>query len=92
VRLDEKIGFQVEVLNPNPTTEMVDMFTVSTTFRNGCPRCCYDTLFVDETCFCVTQIVPLGTDWAAATYYGQPAMKLGLKYMEYKIVPEESSL
>ena len=38
------------------------------------------------------QIVPLGTDWAYATYYGEPASKLGLTYMEYKILPQESSL
>ncbi|KAF2568650.1 hypothetical protein F2Q68_00023781 [Brassica cretica] len=38
------------------------------------------------------QIVPLGTDWAAETYYGEPAKKLGLKYIGYKIMPQESSL
>ena len=38
------------------------------------------------------QIVPLGTDWAAETNYGEPAKKLGLKYIGYKIMPQESSL
>ncbi|KAF3559777.1 hypothetical protein F2Q69_00010445 [Brassica cretica] len=38
------------------------------------------------------KIVPLGTDWAAETYYGEPAKKLGLKYIGYKIMPQESSL
>ncbi|GFY96200.1 glycosyltransferase family 61 protein [Actinidia rufa] len=38
------------------------------------------------------QVVPLGTEWPAKMYYGEPAMKLGLKYIGYKIVPRESSL
>jgi hypothetical protein len=38
------------------------------------------------------QVVPLGTNWAADTYYGEPARKLGLKYIEYEIHPKESSL
>jgi hypothetical protein len=38
------------------------------------------------------QVVPLGTDWAAETYYGEPARRLGLRYMPYKILPSESSL
>uniref|UniRef100_A0A0A9D0F8 Uncharacterized protein n=1 Tax=Arundo donax TaxID=35708 RepID=A0A0A9D0F8_ARUDO len=38
------------------------------------------------------QVVPLGTGWAAETYYGEPARRLGLRYMPYKILPSESSL
>lgn len=38
------------------------------------------------------QIVPVGLDWAAESFYGKPAQELGLKYMEYKVAPEESSL
>lgn len=39
------------------------------------------------------QIVPLGTDWPAYTYYQEPAQnKLDLQYLEYRITPEESTL
>uniref|UniRef100_A0A0D9X2E7 Glycosyltransferase family 61 protein n=1 Tax=Leersia perrieri TaxID=77586 RepID=A0A0D9X2E7_9ORYZ len=38
------------------------------------------------------QVIPLGTDWAAGAYYGEPAARLGLRYVGYKILPEESSL
>ena len=38
------------------------------------------------------QVVPLGTDWAAENYYGEPARRLGLRYIPYKILPSESSL
>ncbi|XAR56722.1 Protein O-GlcNAc transferase [Bertholletia excelsa] len=38
------------------------------------------------------QVVPLGLNWASTTYYGRPAPEMGLRYIEYKIKPEESSL
>ncbi|XP_072979084.1 alpha-1,3-arabinosyltransferase XAT3-like [Typha angustifolia] len=39
------------------------------------------------------QIVPWGgLDWVARTYFRQPAMEMNLRYMEYKIMAEESTL
>ncbi|KAJ6838531.1 uncharacterized protein M6B38_317910 [Iris pallida] len=38
------------------------------------------------------QVVPWGLDWAAAAYYGRPARRMGLQYVEYHIGVEESSL
>uniref|UniRef100_M8CWR5 Glycosyltransferase 61 catalytic domain-containing protein n=1 Tax=Aegilops tauschii TaxID=37682 RepID=M8CWR5_AEGTA len=38
------------------------------------------------------QIVPVGLDWAAESFYGKPAQQLGLEYLEYRVAPEESSL
>ncbi|XP_039055746.1 alpha-1,3-arabinosyltransferase XAT3-like [Hibiscus syriacus] len=38
------------------------------------------------------QVVPLGCEWGAITYYGGPAKSMGVRYLEYKIEPEESSL
>lgn len=40
----------------------------------------------------VVQVIPLGLDWAANAYYGEPARAMGLQYLEYKIEAEESSL
>ncbi|XP_034677687.1 alpha-1,3-arabinosyltransferase XAT3-like [Vitis riparia] len=40
----------------------------------------------------MVQVVPLGLDWASAAYYGDPARKMGVQYLEYKIEAEESSL
>lgn len=40
----------------------------------------------------VVQVVPLGLDWAANAYYRGPATEMGLKYLEYKVSPDESSL
>lgn len=30
--------------------------------------------------------------WASETYFGRPTMAMGLKYLEYKVVVDESSL
>ena len=38
------------------------------------------------------QIIPLGTDWASDSYFGESSFKFGLKYVAYKILPSESSL
>jgi len=40
----------------------------------------------------VGEIVPIGTDWPAKTFYEKPARVLGLEYMKYKIEVNESSL
>lgn len=40
----------------------------------------------------MVQVVPLQNEWAATTYYGGPAKEMGVRYLEYKIEPEESSL
>ncbi|KAG0502109.1 hypothetical protein HPP92_002181 [Vanilla planifolia] len=40
----------------------------------------------------VVQIVPWGLDWASEAYYGRPARRMGLEYLEYRIAVEESTL
>uniref|UniRef100_M4CSY1 Glycosyltransferase 61 catalytic domain-containing protein n=1 Tax=Brassica campestris TaxID=3711 RepID=M4CSY1_BRACM len=94
VKLAEEIGFFVEVLRPDKTTELAKIYrslnssdvmigvhgAAMTHFLFLKPR----TVFI--------QIIPLGTEWAAETYYGEPAKKLRLKYIGYKIKPRESSL
>ncbi|GLJ46993.1 hypothetical protein SUGI_0991860 [Cryptomeria japonica] len=94
VKLGEKIGFEVEILNPKRNTEMVDMFRAlnSCDVMVGVHGAAMTHFLFMRPGSVFIQIVPLGTDWASATYYGQPATKLGLTYLEYKILPEESSL
>jgi hypothetical protein len=44
-------------------------------------------------CLVFIQILPLGTDWPAWTYYQEPAQnRLDLQYLEYRITPDESTL
>ncbi|XP_057851706.2 xylan glycosyltransferase MUCI21-like [Cryptomeria japonica] len=94
VKLAEKIGFEVEILNPKRNTEMVEMFRAlnSCDVMVGVHGAAMTHLLFMIPGSVFIQIVPFGTDWASATYYGEPGTKLGLTYIEYKILPEESSL
>lgn len=38
------------------------------------------------------QVEPLGVEWAASNYYGNPAKAMNVHYLRYKIEPGESSL
>ncbi|PWA59164.1 EGF domain-specific O-linked N-acetylglucosamine transferase [Artemisia annua] len=38
------------------------------------------------------QIRPLGLEWVSSNYFGETAKDTGVKYLEYKIEPEESTL
>ncbi|KAH0924687.1 hypothetical protein HID58_016943 [Brassica napus] len=94
VKLAEETGFNVEVLRPNKRTEMAKIYRSMNTSDvmigvHGAAMTHF--LFLKPKSVFI-QIVPLGTDWAAETYYGEPAKKLGLKYIGYKIMPQESSL
>ncbi|KAL8209773.1 hypothetical protein R6Q57_006505 [Mikania cordata] len=40
----------------------------------------------------VVQVVPLGLEWPSTVYFGEPAVGMGLHYLDYKIGPDESSL
>ncbi|XWS11254.1 hypothetical protein CRYUN_Cryun38cG0068200 [Craigia yunnanensis] len=40
----------------------------------------------------MVQVVPLENEWVATNYFGEPAKEMGVRYLEYKIEPEESSL
>nr|GMD03953.1 EGF domain-specific O-linked N-acetylglucosamine transferase-like [Ipomoea batatas]GMD47978.1 EGF domain-specific O-linked N-acetylglucosamine transferase-like [Ipomoea batatas]GME08633.1 EGF domain-specific O-linked N-acetylglucosamine transferase-like [Ipomoea batatas] len=94
VKMAEEIGFQVEVLRPARTTELARIYralNLSDVMIGVHGAAMTHFLFLKpESVF--IQIIPLGTDWAAEAYYGDPAKKMGLRYIGYKILPNESSL
>lgn len=94
VKLIEDVGFRVEVFRPQPTTELARIYRVlnSSDVMIGVHGAAMTHFLFMSPGSVFIQIIPLGTDWAAGTYYGEPAMKLGLKYIGYKILPKESSL
>ncbi|KAK4345966.1 hypothetical protein RND71_036142 [Anisodus tanguticus] len=94
VKMAENIGFQVEVLRPQRTTELAKIYRSlnSSDVMIGVHGAAMTHFLFMRPDSAFIQIIPLGTDWAADTYYGQPAVKLGLKYIGYKILPQESSL
>lgn len=94
VKLAEEIGFNVEVLRPNQTTELAKIYRVlnSSDVMVGVHGAAMTHFLFMRPGSWFIQVVPLGTDWAAETYYGEPSRKLGLKYIGYKILPRESTL
>ncbi|XP_060186078.1 xylan glycosyltransferase MUCI21-like [Lycium barbarum] len=94
VKMIKDIGFSVEVLRPQRTTELARIYRVlnSSDVMIGVHGAAMTHFLFMRPGSVFIQIIPLGTDWAAGTYYGEPAVKLGLKYIGYKILPKESSL
>ncbi|RAL48538.1 hypothetical protein DM860_005962 [Cuscuta australis] len=94
VELGEEIGFRVEVLRPARTSELAKVYRLlnSSDVMVGVHGAAMTHFLFLRPKSVFIQIIPLGTDWAAETYYGEPAKRLGLKYIGYKILPGESSL
>lgn len=94
VKIAEKIGFYVEVLKPERSTELAKIYRVlnSSDVMVGVHGAAMTHFLFMRPGSVFIQVVPLGTDWAAETYYGEPATKLGLNYIGYKILAKESSL
>ncbi|ESQ33336.1 hypothetical protein EUTSA_v10008470mg [Eutrema salsugineum] len=94
VGLAEEIGFFVEVLRPDKTTELAKIYRClnSSDVMIGVHGAAMTHLLFLKPRTVFIQIIPIGTEWAAETYYGEPAKKLRLKYIGYKIKPDESSL
>uniref|UniRef100_A0A7N0TUV8 Glycosyltransferase 61 catalytic domain-containing protein n=2 Tax=Kalanchoe fedtschenkoi TaxID=63787 RepID=A0A7N0TUV8_KALFE len=93
-KMAAKCGFEVQVLRPNPTTELAKVYKAlnSSDVMVGVHGAAMTHfLFMRPGCVFI-QVIPLGTEWAAEAYYGEPAKKLGLKYIGYKILVKESSL
>jgi len=88
------VGFDVRVIRPDRTTELCKIYrelNASDAMVGVHGAAMTHFLFMRPGKVFI-QVVPLGTDWAAGAYYGEPAARLGLRYVGYKILPEESSL
>ncbi|XP_073151351.1 xylan glycosyltransferase MUCI21-like [Henckelia pumila] len=94
VKMAEQMGFVVEVLRPQRTTELAKIYRVlnSSDVMIGVHGAAMTHFLFMKPGSVFIQVIPLGTDWAAETYYGEPAVKFGLSYIGYKILPKESSL
>lgn len=94
VKMAEEIGFRVEVMRPEPTTELARIYRAlnSSEVMIGVHGAAMTHFLFMKPGSVFIQVIPLGTEWAADAYYGKPARKLGLKYIGYQILPRESSL
>lgn len=94
VRTCKRLGFEVHLLNPKRNTQLADIYGLlnSADAMLGVHGAAMTHFLFMRPGSVFIQIVPLGLNWAAEEYYGEPAKKLGLEYMEYRISVEESSL
>ncbi|KAM6568316.1 hypothetical protein CsatB_016301 [Cannabis sativa] len=90
----EKMGFEVEILKPDRTTELAKIYRAlnSSDVMIGVHGAAMTHFLFMKPGSVFIQVVPLGTVWAAETYYGEPSRMLGLEYIGYKIHASESSL
>ncbi|CAI9096747.1 OLC1v1032957C1 [Oldenlandia corymbosa var. corymbosa] len=94
VEMAEKIGFSVEVVSPIDTTELAIVYRAvsSKDVMVGVHGAALTHFLFMQPGGVFIQIIPLGMDWLSQKYFGGSTVKFGLKYVGYKISPEESSL
>ncbi|KAM0830214.1 hypothetical protein ACQ4PT_066342 [Festuca glaucescens] len=94
VSLATEVGFEVRVISPERSTEMCKIYRDlnGSDAMVGVHGAAMTHFLFMRPGKVFIQVVPLGMDWAANEYYGAPAARLGLQYVEYRVRPEESSL
>eukprot|EP01018_Ginkgo_biloba_P037403 Gb_13504 [translate_table: standard] len=94
VELAEQIGFNVTLWKPLRTTELKKTYRLlnSSHVLVGVHGAALTHFLFMRPGSVFIQIIPLGTDWASHNYYGDPAKRMGLQYIGYKIDLEESTL
>lgn len=94
VKLAKQLGFNVTLWKPLPTTELKATYRLlnSSHVLMGVHGAALTHFLFMRPSTVFIQIIPLGTDWASRNYYGDPAQKMGLQYIGYKIGINESTL
>ncbi|GAB2220575.1 hypothetical protein Drorol1_Dr00008235 [Drosera rotundifolia] len=94
IRAAEEAGFEVVVFEPTAFTYLCDIYRLingSHAMVGVHGAALTHSLFLRPGSVFI-QVVPLGNDWLAGTYFKNLAVGLKLEYMEYKIRAAESSL
>lgn len=94
VKTCHRFGFSVQILNAKMGTPLETLYEAlsSADVMLAVHGAAMTHFLMMRPGSVLIQIVPLGLDWAAENFYGEPARRLGLEYMEYKVTTEESSL
>lgn len=94
VQLGKELRFDVEVLRPNDTMLLKDIYdTLSTCdVAIGVHGAALTHFLFMRPGSTLIQIEPLGIKDQAWECFGEPASKMGIQYVNYKIDPRESSL
>ncbi|KAI9111629.1 hypothetical protein K1719_017319 [Acacia pycnantha] len=95
VRLAEEVGFNVRLLEASRDKSMAEDYKRVHTSHVllGVHGAGLTHLLFLRPGTVMMQVVPIGLEWAARTYYGEKTSRvLGLEYVEYKVEANESSL
>ncbi|CAI0450698.1 unnamed protein product [Linum tenue] len=91
-RMARKLGYQVTVAEPDRN------ISKSAEIMNSCDVVMgvhgaglTNVVFVPDNAVLI-QVVPLGAEWVSKTYFREPSADMKVRYLEYKIRREESSL
>ncbi|KAL3636976.1 hypothetical protein CASFOL_019275 [Castilleja foliolosa] len=91
----EEIGFRVVVVKRAKVVSDLGLFSKMinscSVFVGAHGAGLTNELFLPDGAVMV-QVDLIGLEWAAATYYGDPARAMGVRYLRYRVDPEESSL
>ncbi|XP_028785476.1 alpha-1,3-arabinosyltransferase XAT3-like isoform X2 [Neltuma alba] len=94
IRIMKKVGFDVVLFEPNKNTSLRESYALvsSSHAMIGIHGAALTHSVFLKPGSILMQIVPIGLEWVAQTFFGRVAKGIKLEYMEYKIKPEESSL
>lgn len=94
VELAEQLGFNVTVWKPVRTTELKTTYKLlnSSHVLLGVHGAALTHFLFMRPGSVFIQVIPLGTEWASHTYFGEPAERMGFQYIGYNIALEESTL
>ncbi|KAL2904068.1 EGF domain-specific O-linked N-acetylglucosamine transferase, partial [Bienertia sinuspersici] len=94
IKIVEEVGFEVVVFQPTEYTYLCDAYRLINSSHGMIGvhgAALTHSLFLRPGSVFI-QIVPLGNEWLADSYFKNLAMGLRFEYVEYKIRPQESSL
>ncbi|KAI3977997.1 hypothetical protein MKX01_032374 [Papaver californicum] len=92
--LAKRVGFEVAIFEPNESqslSQAYELINKSHAMVGVHGAALTHSLFLRPRSVLI-QVVPLGIDWLAETYFGNSAKEMGLEYTKYKIEAKESSL
>ncbi|CAI0548928.1 unnamed protein product [Linum tenue] len=88
-----KLGYYVKVVEPDDKTmsESAEMMNSCDVVVGVHGAGLTNMVFLPDNAV-VVQVIPLALDWSAKIYYEEPTKEMNLRYLQYKIKKEESSL
>ncbi|KAK8928692.1 hypothetical protein KSP39_PZI017545 [Platanthera zijinensis] len=94
LRLSRRAGFEPQLLSPKRSTPLAEIrrFLAAADVMVAVHGAAVTHFMFMRPGTALIQVVPLGLDWPAETYYGEPARRMGLQYLAYNVTAAESSL